>query len=1046
MKKHFFWLFLLTSLAVKAQEPANPLGSTKTAVKVLGRMYVDSALFVPVRKANWTPLRQAAITFDPDSLQFYGWYGDHWGLFGSGGGGGVVSKFGIEDNTGLQNRKNNLGAYNLDIVAGTSNFSARTSEIYIDSNSSQFFVQTVPGISSQIVTTGNGTDITTTKDNSTSHEGITVLPDSLVFSSFTPSASILLRFSPTRSIISRNSVDRDIATSVNGYPADATGNIISTLQTTTDAGAITTDSTTFRFNATNYIRLIGGQDRFVEHSDGGGKGISLYTHNSTSASIAPEINTYRSRGTEAAPTAVLINDDISWYSTRAHDGSAWGVGPKIISVASENWTAAHHGSRFDVSSIKIGTTLGFVAQRITASGTGFGNSVVGAPISTPTSQIQTVAQTTNAGSSPLKFGTGPLMTTPENGAWEATSTHVYYTIGGVRFQMDQQGGGGGGISVGDPDSLGGQRYDFYLNRANHVGTQLASTISDFNDAIGAAIHLTTIGSSGAATWDAATQTINVPNYTGGSAGSLTNSHIFVGNASDVPTDVAMSGDITINNAGVTLIGAGKVTNTKIAAMTSAQFAGIISDETGTGNVVFSKSPVFAAGTLTDGANALSINATMPSTIVTTNTAVNVQITSAGSSAFSNRAFNVDYLAGYTGTGLTSAARIVNAAAGTGSALLNAAGNLGANIAATGTTTGYNIAGYNAASNGDVNVGSFGKAVVAKNAATNIGVTGFALNTGTTPINIGGYFGLQSTDPVFTSAALMADNGATTDPILVLRDNGADVWTWANGGLAQIGSAALTTQKINMGAAAGTAAIGINTNGVIPAISTYSTGTQKTQFGNGISILNGGVLSIYTDQAITKTISFDGPTGIGYVTGKLAIGNTVPTALLTLGTAGVTLGNLSLAGNTSGTVTMRPAAIAGTWTFTLPATSGINGYVLATDGNGVTFWTPPTTTGLHVFNSFAASHTLALTDAAPAIGLMTSSSANSITVPANATVALPIGFESTFQQDGTGQTTIVAAAGVTVESSNGLKFRARKAVVTVIKKAVNTWTATGDLTP
>lgn len=52
---------------------------------------------------------------------------------------------------------------------------------------------------------------------------------------------------------------------------------------------------------------------------------------------------------------------------------------------------------------------------------------------------------------------------------------------------------------------------------------------------------------------------------GGSGGtsSLTSAHIFVGNGSNVATDVAMSGDITINNTGVTAIGTNKVTTTTI---------------------------------------------------------------------------------------------------------------------------------------------------------------------------------------------------------------------------------------------------------------------------------------------------------------------------------------------------------------------------------------------------------------------------------------------------------------------------------------------------
>lgn len=46
--------------------------------------------------------------------------------------------------------------------------------------------------------------------------------------------------------------------------------------------------------------------------------------------------------------------------------------------------------------------------------------------------------------------------------------------------------------------------------------------------------------------------------------SLTSAHLFIGNVSNIATDTAVSGDITIDNAGVTAIGSGKVTSTMIA--------------------------------------------------------------------------------------------------------------------------------------------------------------------------------------------------------------------------------------------------------------------------------------------------------------------------------------------------------------------------------------------------------------------------------------------------------------------------------------------------
>ncbi len=63
-----------------------------------------------------------------------------------------------------------------------------------------------------------------------------------------------------------------------------------------------------------------------------------------------------------------------------------------------------------------------------------------------------------------------------------------------------------------------------------------------------------------------------------------------------------------------------------------------------------------------------------------------------------------------------------------------------------------------------------------------------------------------------------------------------------------------------------------------------------------------------------------------------------TAGLILGVNTTTLGSIKLFGSTSGDVTVKPAAVAGTATiFQLPATNGTNGYVLQTNGSGVTSW-------------------------------------------------------------------------------------------------------------
>ena len=80
------------------------------------------------------------------------------------------------------------------------------------------------------------------------------------------------------------------------------------------------------------------------------------------------------------------------------------------------------------------------------------------------------------------------------------------------------------------------------------------------------------------------------------------------------------------------------------------------------------------------------------------------------------------------------------------------------------------------------------------------------------------------------------------------------------------------------------------------------------------------LNFKNGSAVTKASL--NPTGASYFSGgNFGIGNTSPGELLTLGTAGTTAGVLSLAGATSGKAIIQTAAVAGTPTLTLPATTG-----------------------------------------------------------------------------------------------------------------------------
>ena len=92
---------------------------------------------------------------------------------------------------------------------------------------------------------------------------------------------------------------------------------------------------------------------------------------------------------------------------------------------------------------------------------------------------------------------------------------------------------------------------------------------------------------------------------------------------------------------------------------------------------------------------------------------------------------------------------------------------------------------------------------------------------------------------------------------------------------------------------------------------------------------------------------------------------------------------------------------------------------------------------------SASYTLVLADKAKVVE-MSVGSANNLTVPLNSSVAFPTGTQIHIVQTGTGQTTVVATGGVTINTATTLKLRAQWSAATLVKRAENTWVLLGDL--
>jgi hypothetical protein len=90
------------------------------------------------------------------------------------------------------------------------------------------------------------------------------------------------------------------------------------------------------------------------------------------------------------------------------------------------------------------------------------------------------------------------------------------------------------------------------------------------------------------------------------------------------------------------------------------------------------------------------------------------------------------------------------------------------------------------------------------------------------------------------------------------------------------------------------------------------------------------------------------------------------------------------------------------------------------------------------------YTLGAADASKLVE-MDVSIGNTVTVPANSSVGFAIGTQIMIVQQGTGQTTVAAAGGVTLRSAGGLlNLASQYSSCTVVKRGTDEWYVFGDL--
>lgn len=123
---------------------------------------------------------------------------------------------------------------------------------------------------------------------------------------------------------------------------------------------------------------------------------------------------------------------------------------------------------------------------------------------------------------------------------------------------------------------------------------------------------------------------------------------------------------------------------------------------------------------------------------------------------------------------------------------------------------------------------------------------------------------------------------------------------------------------------------------------------------------------------------------------------------------------------------------------------VNSSLQYTDTGGFSIVGGAGSSGLAGVNAqTGTTYTLALGDANFLV-TMNNAAANTITVPPNSSVPIPVGTPVYFAQICAGVTTIAAGSGVTIQNASSSTCRARYAQLGCVKIATDTWLLFGDM--
>lgn len=199
------------------------------------------------------------------------------------------------------------------------------------------------------------------------------------------------------------------------------------------SGFLADDSNLFWNDTTNQLQLAGGTSYALAITGQNG-GINV----APASSITGALNAYR----VSADATGLVN--LSVFNTNTSSGgarftlsAATGGGDPYINISTGEITYTLGVDNSDANNL-LYLGQGTDPSNITTANFVIKGTNNGMFVTNPTARLHLPAGTTTANTAPLKLTSGTAMTTAEDGALEYHGSHLYFTIGTTRYQLDQQ--------------------------------------------------------------------------------------------------------------------------------------------------------------------------------------------------------------------------------------------------------------------------------------------------------------------------------------------------------------------------------------------------------------------------------------------------------------------------------------------------------------------------------------------------------------------------------------------------------------------------------